>query len=60
MVEKPDDHDPDAAVWRTVAELERKGFTRAEIAAALTYVGDEVSRNGVDPVSSDLSYEVTD
>lgn len=32
---KPDEYDPEATVWRAVAELERKHFTKAEIADAL-------------------------
>lgn len=37
-MEPTDDYDPDASVWRAVAELERKGFTKGEIADTLAEV----------------------
>lgn len=38
----PGNYDPEATVWRAVAELERKRFTRAEIADALIQTGFDV------------------
>lgn len=42
MVETTDRYDPDAAVWRAVAELEKKGYTKAEISVALEHVSEHV------------------
>lgn len=39
----PEKHDPEATVWRAVAELERKHFTKEEIAEALYQVDVQLS-----------------
>lgn len=35
---KANEHDPEATVWLAAAELEKKQFTRKEIADALLHV----------------------
>lgn len=40
----PDEYDPEATVWRAVAELERKHFTKEEIADALWQVTDTLDK----------------
>lgn len=42
MVEDTDRYDPDATIWRAVASLERKGYTKAEISVALEHVAEQV------------------
>lgn len=40
-----EEYDPEATVWRAVADLERKHFTREEIARSLVDVSTDVARD---------------
>jgi hypothetical protein len=44
--EQPDEHDPQATVWRAITSLERKAYTRKEIHDTLRRAAESLRPEG--------------